>query len=135
MKNIILASDGKTSCRAAEEHAIQECMKHGAALSIVHVLDYSLEHYGQIDQLATEVDKRDFVNYIHSVSHKEARQYFTPLLEKAQHNKIDTTLYLEEGQLSDCLARLETTADLIIIGGKNHCLIKKVHVFGHCQRI
>lgn len=129
MKHIILASKGKKNCQAAEQYALSECQKHGATLSIIHVVDYSLKHYGFVDMLATEIDKKDFVNYIHKVSCKEAQDCFVPLLETAQQNNVEATLYLEEGVLEDCLARYEDNADLVIIGGGKPFFSQNTAVF------
>lgn len=129
MKNIILASNGKKSCRSAEEHALLECKKHGATLSIVHVVDCGLEHYGQVDQLATEIDKAGFISYVRAVSRKEAENYFVPLVKRARQDNIDVTLYLEDGGLAETLARFDAGADLVIIGGKRPLFCKKTTRF------
>lgn len=129
MKHILLASKGKSTCAAAEEFALAECQRHGATLSVVHVVDYGLEHYGQVDQLATEIDKADFIEYVRAVSIDDARQRFFPLLEKAREKNVRATLYLEDDELIGSLSRHENDADMVIIGGKKSLFFKNTSRF------
>ena len=120
MKNILLATNGKKNSRHAEAFAISQCRRHGATLSVAYVLDCDLQHYGQIDQLATEVDKTDFINYVHQQAELEARSLSISWQEKAKQNNIDVQVYLGGGKLANFISQTaaDLKADVVIIGGR-----------------
>lgn len=134
MQHIILATTGNETCKNAEAFALNYCTQHGAALSVIHVINCSLEHYGQVDQLATEIDKDTFVNYVVKLCREEAMIKLETFLTKVEHLQISNRLFLGSGNPLDCIVQTVESAnpEFVVIGGRAR---SRLHVFSLFRKI
>lgn len=64
--HIALAASGSPAAKKVEEHAFKLCAEQNInSLLVIHVIDTHLAHYGEVDQLGTDVSKGEYVDYIH----------------------------------------------------------------------
>ncbi|MFV0439521.1 MAG: universal stress protein [Desulfopila sp.] len=118
MKYILLAASGEQDCRDAEIYALGKSRQTGAPLVILHVIENELSHYGEVDPLATEGDRRDFLAYVDALAVREARERFADLLAEADEYGITAELIIESGRLEESLKARENRAQLVILGGR-----------------
>jgi len=62
--HILLATNGSVSARKAEEFTLNLCYNGDTELTVLHVQDDHLCHYGYVDQLVPGGTKEDFVQYV-----------------------------------------------------------------------
>ena len=119
-KKVLLATKGTPSCSNAEKSAISYCRANDAELVVLHIVDSSLKHFGQIDPLATEIDKSYFVEYIDRLCEYEAKERLESLKSLADLSAIPHQLRICDGSPLQTIVQTvsEVKPELLIIGGK-----------------
>lgn len=136
-KNVLLATTGRDNCLKAEEYALSYCAENAATLGIVHVVESDLSHYGQVDSLATEGDRSDFIIHARRQEEYDVRQRLERVTARAEALNVDYELYIEWDAPLYCITKhvRETRSELLVIGGEkkrfnpfslSHCLTRKV---------
>jgi len=120
-KHILLATDGSDSVKKAEDYALFLAGTSRADLTVVHVLDDSLCHYGHVDQLVPGETKEGFVSYVISEREAASREVIEEFSRKAANMEVDYSLKVKQGTPAKEIAAVagEERADLIIMGGRH----------------
>lgn len=119
-KHILLATNGSDSVKKAEDYALFLANSNQADLTVVHVLDDNLCHYGHVDQLVPEATKDSFVSYVISEREAASGEIIEEFSKKATTLKVDSSLKIKQGEPAKEIATVadEERADLIIMGGR-----------------
>ncbi|OCC14170.1 Universal stress protein UspA [Dissulfuribacter thermophilus] len=119
-KKILLATNGSESSKKAEDYALYLVKREGAELTVVHVLDDKLCHYGYVDQLVPGTTKEQFVSYIISECESTAQKVILEFTKKAEEQGLSFSLRLRKGEPYKEIVAVATeeNMDLIIIGGR-----------------
>lgn len=125
MKYILLATSGDQNCRGAEVYALGKSRQTGATLVILHIVKNTLRHYGEVDPLATEGDRKDFIHYVDELTRREVEEQFAGLLAEADRYGVTAELIIEEGRLEDSLKAQEERVQLIVLGGRKSSFFRK----------
>ncbi|MBT8764074.1 universal stress protein [Desulfohalobiaceae bacterium Ax17] len=120
-KKILLATNGSKASKKAEDYALYLVKTSGAQLTVVHVMDDKLCHYGYVDQLVPGTTKEQFVSYVLSERASAAQQAIYEFNEKAKEQKILYDLKLRRGEPAKEIvaAAAEEKCDLVIVGGRH----------------
>ncbi|BCO08039.1 universal stress protein UspA [Desulfolithobacter dissulfuricans] len=120
-KHILLATDGSESVRKAEDYALYLSRACGADLTVLHVLDDSLCHYGHVDQLVPSETKDGFVSYVISEREAAAREVIREFSRKAASQDVKYSFKLKQGIPAKEIAVVadKEKVDLIVMGGRH----------------
>ncbi|MBG0790170.1 MAG: universal stress protein [Desulfovibrionaceae bacterium] len=120
MRNILLATTGENHCRSAEDYAVSYCARTGAILGVIYATDSDLAHYGQVDPLATEGDRRDFITHASWQETEHAQERLERICAKAQSLNVDYELYIERKAPLYCIVQRakENNPELLVVGGR-----------------
>jgi nucleotide-binding universal stress UspA family protein len=131
MGGILLATTGSAKCRRAESYALDYCQRNNTLLTVIHVVEPGLAHYGEVDTLATEGDRSDFINHVRRQELSEAQRCLTRLTEEADSRNIHYRLYIEWKSPLYCIVKqIRLTApELLVVGGRRSrrnpfCLVR-----------
>lgn len=89
-------------------------------ITVLHVKETSLSHYGYVDQLASGITKEQFVSYIYQMAQEREHEIQTKLSQFAKDQGIKFSWQVREGKPSDEIIK-ELKAgnyDLLILGTK-----------------
>ncbi|MBL4902592.1 MAG: universal stress protein [Desulfocapsa sp.] len=127
-KHILLATNGSESAQKAEDHALYLTRISGVALTVVHVIDDSLCHYGHVDQLVSGESKDSFVAYVISEAEAASREIINEFSRKAASLDVEYSLISRHGEVAVEIAAAakQAQADLIIMGGQHPVRGKRV---------
>ncbi len=90
MIQIALAASGSSAAWAVEKYAFDYCMGQNISkLTVIHVMDTSLSHYGKFDQLASGNCKKDFVDYIYQSAEKNYLKLKDRICKMSQEKRIE----------------------------------------------
>lgn len=120
-KHILLATNGSESAQKAEDHALYLTKISGADLTVVHVIDDSLCHYGHVDQLVSGETKDSFVAYVISEAKAVSQGIIQEFSRKAASLDVKYSLKFKQGVVAKEIvaAANQGQADLIIMGGQH----------------
>lgn len=120
-KHILIATNGSESARKAEDHALYLAKISGADLTVVHVIDDSLCHYGHVDQLVSGETKDSFVTYVISEAEAASQEIIQEFSRKAATLDVKYSLKCKQGVVAKEIvtAANQGQADLIIMGGQH----------------
>lgn len=123
-KRIFCVVDGTKKTVNAENWAFEKCCAEGYQLDLLYVVDSNLEHYGQVDILATDSDKSDFIAYIQKTADREARAYKVVAERKFEDQNIVGKVHLQTGDLIENIVKLCSLwqPECIVVGGKSSFL-------------
>lgn len=133
MDNILLATTGKADCLDAEDYALGYCSRHGARLTILHVAESALSHYGLVDSLATEGDRREFIEHVQRQELPAAERRLARIMDGARSMNIKYQLYIKWTSPLCCILNLvrRTNPKLLVVGGGT----KRCTPFGLVRRL
>jgi nucleotide-binding universal stress UspA family protein len=119
MSGILLATDGGLHCKRAEDYALDHCRRHGTPLDIIHVVEHGLSHYGQVDSLASEGDRSDFIAHVRRQQPAGAGRRLARAANAAVSGNIHYRLYIEwESPLYSILRHIRRNEpELLVMGG------------------
>ncbi len=118
-KNILIAVHGEEKENFSIE--LTECIKLiKPNVTILHVSETGLDHYGYVDQLASAITKDQFIQYIHDMANakqKEVYDYFSKLTNTLE---IKMEWKVRDGKPADVIAAeiRQGSYDLLILGTK-----------------
>lgn len=117
--HILLATDGSDSARKAEDFTLNLCCASGAELTVLHVQDDHLCHYGYVDQLAPGEAKEGFVQYVLAEQQEAGIRVLKEFTRKATTRGIEYKLKLLQGEPAEQIAAIaqKEEVDLVILGG------------------
>ena len=117
---MLLATDGSDSTKNAEDYAFYLNANCGVELTIIHVLDDKLCHYGKVDTLAPLEARESFISYVIEEQEEASKEIIIILEEKAKIINAKFSLEIKAGKPVDGVASVaqEKNVDLIILGGK-----------------
>ncbi|AQS59238.1 universal stress protein [Desulforamulus ferrireducens] len=89
-------------------------------VTIIHVAETHLDHYGYVDQLASAITKDQFIEYIHNMARtkqKEIYEFFTALTSSLG---VEMEWKVRNGKPANIIADeiMQGKYDLIILGTK-----------------
>ena len=118
IKHILLATNGSKTSISAEDHALNLAQAFQARLTVVHVEDDRLAHYGEVDQLMSEVTKDQFVSYINENNDAETRRILNNFCRKADKRSVNYVILVKSGKPERKIVALaqEKAVDLLVIG-------------------
>ena len=118
IRHILLATNGSKTSLSAEDYALHLASTLGADLTVVHIQDDRLAHYGEVDQLMNQTTKTQFVSYIHEGNDTASRQIIENFSQKAAKLGVKHTILLKAGSPERNIVALaeETAPDLLVIG-------------------
>lgn len=118
IRRILLATNGSNTSLAAEDYALHLASSLGADLTVVHIRDDRLAHYGEVDHLMNTTTKKQFVSYIHEGNDTATRRIIDNFSQKAAKRNVKHTVLLEAGSPERKIVALaeENAPDLLVIG-------------------
>ena len=119
-QHILLATDGSENAHKAENYAMQLNASCGAKLTVVHVLDDKLCHYGKVDTLAPLEARESFISYVIEEQQEASQEILEELNTKAKNTGASFDFKLKQGVPLEqiALTAKEENVDLIIIGAQ-----------------
>lgn len=117
--HILLATNGSVSARKAEEFTLNLCNIGGTELTVLHVQDDHLCHYGYVDQLVPGGTKEDFVQYVLEEQQEAGGRILEEFTRKATTHGIVYKLKLQRGEPAEQIVAIaqKEEVDLVILGG------------------
>lgn len=117
--HILLATNGSVSARKAEEFTLHLCHYCGAELTVLHVQDDHLCHYGYVDTLVPGGTKEDFVQYVLEEQQEAGDRILEDFTRKASTSGIVYKLKLQRGEPTEQIVAIaqKEEVDLVILGG------------------
>jgi len=121
-QHILLATDGTETSAQAEEHALQLSGLCGAKLTILHVLDDHLCHYGKVDTLAPLEARESFVDYVIEEQQQSSKTIEENLTQKSKLYQSSFKFEVQQGDPVVVVADYvnKENFDWVIIGGKRN---------------
>lgn len=101
----------------AEKVALSMAKGLDARLILVYITEYNLIHYGQVDQLAPETSKEEFISHVRENYQKDMKRALAPLIEKTKAMGIDSEMVLVESDPVKEISQLALSrqADYIVL--------------------
>lgn len=118
-KRVALAASGSNHAKSAELFAFGYCLKNMIdELLVIHVVDTSLTHYGDVDQLASGNCKAEFVDYINEAAEENAQTLQKRLEENAKEFGVSLRWLTVTGKIVEQITKsvLENDISTLIIG-------------------
>lgn len=118
INHILLATNGSKTSIAAEDHALNLAQAFQARLTVVHVADARLAHYGEVDQLMSEVTKEQFVSYVNENNDAATHHIIDNFSRKADKLGVNYVILVKSGAPERKIVALaqEKAVDLLVIG-------------------
>ena len=118
IRHILLATNGSRTSLAAEDYALDLASAYRADLTVMHVKDDRLVHYGEVDQLMNAATKADFVAYIDEGNRSAAGRVVAGFSRKAHERGVEHDIVLASGSPPEKIVAMaeERAADLLVIG-------------------
>jgi len=124
-KHILLATNGRVSSEKSENHALQLTVSCGIPLTVVHILDDHLCHYGKVDTLAPLEARESFISYVIEEQEEASHEIIKKFKQKAKTFGASFDFRLAQGEPIDVIASIAKSntgndlnnIDLIIVGG------------------
>jgi len=119
-KHLLLATDGSESATKAEDYALYQNANCGVKLTIIHVLDDKLCHYGKVDTLAPLEARESFISYVIEEQEEASKEIVQMLEDKAKVLNAKFDLKIHPGEPVEVVANIanKNNVDLIILGGQ-----------------
>lgn len=89
-------------------------------ISILHIKETDLTHYGYVDQLASSISKEQFIDYIHELAESQQKKIQEQMTEQRDRLNLNFAWKVREGSPAQELCK-EVEAlnyDLLILGTK-----------------
>ncbi len=116
---VALAASGSNHAKSAELFAFGYCLKNMIdELLIIHVVDNSLAHYGDVDQRASGSCKAEFVDYINEVGEETVQILHKRLEKNAKEFGVSLRWLTVTGKVVEQIKKnvLENNVSTLIIG-------------------
>jgi len=119
-KHMLLATDGSNAAKNAEDYAFNLNATCGMKLTILHVLDDKLCHYGKVDTLAPLEARESFISYVIEEQEEASKEIVTALEDKAKAMNATFELKIQAGEPVEIVTSFANKGsfDVLIIGGK-----------------
>ena len=119
-KHILLATDGLEPSIKAETYALQLNVSNNIQLTVIHVLDDKLCHYGKVDTLAPLEARESFIDYVIEEQKEASKESLERLKTQANSLGANYELLIQAGEPVDVITSIanDSTIDLVILGGK-----------------
>lgn len=100
--------------------ALELAKFYGAAVTVFHVREISLAHYGYVDTLASSVAKEQFIDYIHDQAAEREKMAYAAIRARAGELGVAFDWKTREGHPAEEIqSELRAGAyDLLILGTK-----------------
>lgn len=146
MKNLLACTDGSPYATSVYDHAAWVANRTGAAIQLLHTLDPHHERADRADlsgNLTTDDSDdllQEFVR-IEEARSKLARERGKRILEAAKTQLADLTkvpvdVVQQHGQLVEAVTRLESKADLLVVGKRGESAdFAKMHLGSNLERV
>lgn len=118
-KNILVAVHGEEN-EGFLQKASEFIMVTKPRVTVLHVSETGLTHYGYVDQLASGITKEQFINYIYAMADEQQKQIFNKFKELAETTGSQFAWKVREGNPpKEIIQELNTgNYDLLILGTK-----------------
>ncbi|MEG6522445.1 universal stress protein [Desulfotomaculum sp. 1211_IL3151] len=118
-KNILLAVHGDEN-REFLERVLELCNFFKAEITVLHVAETGLSHYGYVDQLASAITKDQFIDYIYNMAKERQDNIYNEFKDRAEATGLTFQWRLREGkpQLEIVEEFKKGKYDLLILGTK-----------------
>lgn len=120
-KNILLAIHGEeVNLDQVIEQTLLLAQRNNCQLSLLHVQEDNLLHFGEVDTLLTAVAKEQFIDYIHNMNNAQAKKVLTMFEEKAVDRGIKFDFKTRSGKPAEQIVQelREGSYDLLVLGTK-----------------
>ncbi|OQX18373.1 MAG: hypothetical protein BWK76_07685 [Desulfobulbaceae bacterium A2] len=136
-QHILLATDGSESAHKAEDYALYLGGACGAALTVLHVQEDRLCHYGHVDQLVPGETKEGFVNYVMAEQQETGDRILREFSRKAARRGVPYTFKMKQGVPADEIVAtaMQEQVDLLIIGGGHAGWLKGFRCRGVADKV
>lgn len=117
--HILLATNGSVSARKAEDFTLNLCNNGSTELTVLHVQNDHLCHYGYVDTLVPGGTKEDFVQYVLEEQQEAGDRILEEFTRKATTSGIVYKLKLQRGEPAEQIVAIaqKEEVDLVILGG------------------
>ncbi|ABO50384.1 UspA domain protein [Desulforamulus reducens MI-1] len=118
-KHILLAVHGDEKSGFLEK-VLEFCKDIKPEITLMHVVETNLAHYGYVDQLASGISKDQFINYIYRMANEKQEEIISHFEKKVREMEIGFQWKVKEGKPhKEILQELnEGSYDLLILGTK-----------------
>lgn len=90
MIHVALAASGSSAAWPVEKYVFDYCVGQKISnLTVIHVMETSLSHYGKFDQLASGNCKKKFVDYIYQSAEKNHIKLKDRICRMSQEKRIE----------------------------------------------
>lgn len=118
-QNILLALHGRESDKVID-CALELAGNLDAEITVLHVLDTDLAHYGYVDQLVSSIAKEQFVEYIFTQANENESQICRKFAARVEGTGLRYHFKTREGNPADEIMKeiKEGNYDLLVLGTK-----------------
>lgn len=119
LKHILLAVQGEESDGFWEKIAgVLQLLQ--PRVTVLHVSETALAHYGYVDQLASSITKEQFIQYIHHIAGQKQHEIRERFQELVRQRNVPWEWKVREGDPAREIERelAGGTYDLLILGSK-----------------
>ncbi|AEG60278.1 universal stress protein [Desulforamulus ruminis] len=117
--NILIAIQGEEGPQFLQK-ALELIHPAQGTITILHIKETGLTHYGYVDQLASSISKEQFIDYIHELAENQQKKIQEQIIEQGDRWNLNFAWRVREGSPAQEL-RKEVAAlnyDLLILGTK-----------------
>lgn len=117
-KHILLATNGSQAAKKAQDVTLYLGRMGGSRLTVVHVLDDSLCHYGRFDTLVPVGTGDDFCQHVMADRISEGQTVVSDFTRAAEQSGVEFKLEIRQGDPVSKICELAEAidADLVIVG-------------------
>ncbi|MFZ5649310.1 MAG: universal stress protein [Bacillota bacterium] len=118
-KKILVALHGSESLKSVEKMVWLISRQH-VPVTLIHVLETGLSHYGYMDTLASSVTKDQFVKYINELAEEQKNSAFELFDRAAGSDELNTNYMTAGGKTGPEIVKEAESGqyDLVMIGRK-----------------
>lgn len=89
-------------------------------VTIIHVTETHLDHYGYVDQLASAITKYQFIEYIHDMANHKQKEIYDFFTELTNSLDVEMEWKVKNGKPADMITSeiKQGEYDLLILGTK-----------------
>ncbi|GAB6180795.1 hypothetical protein JCM14036_21140 [Desulfotomaculum defluvii] len=118
-KNILLAVHGDENSEFLEK-VLELVRLSKPEITLLHVTETSLSHYGYVDQLASAITKDQFIGYIYNMANERKNNIFKDFKDRAGDLGLSFHWRVREGkpQIEIVEEFQQGSYDLLILGTK-----------------
>ena len=137
IRHVLLATNGSKTSLLAEDYALALVQAFQATLTVVHVCDDRLVHYGEADQLMTETTKEQFIDYIKNRNDTASQRIRHNFSDKADKSGVEHSFVIKFGTPAKEILALaeEEAAELLVMGSGSRSVRRLVPSSGLAAKI